>query len=153
MATCIALKANGSVCGKTAKHPPDAPRFCGNHEYKLHGDKKGAPDSDKKQKETPNLVENGEEQAEAMLKNLFANDADKLLVVTEFKDNGDVWFKVKMQSSEAQKDAEIASLKAQMAEMMAKMEAAGLGGTSAAAAAAPAAATPKGKNKKPVPVE
>ena len=107
----------------------------------------------KKQKETPNLVENGEEQAEAMLKDLFANDADKLLVITEHKDNGDVWFKVKMQSSDAQKDAEITSLKAQMAEMMKKMEAAGLGGTSAAAAAAPVAATPKGKDKKPVPVQ
>ena len=151
--TCVALKADGSVCGKAAKFPADAARFCGNHKYKLDGDKKGAPNSDKKEKETPNLVENGEEQAEAMLKDLFANDADKLLVITEVKDNGDVWFKVKMQSSDAQKDSEITSLKAQMAEMMAKMEAAGLGGTSAAAAPAPVAATPKGKDKKPVPVQ
>tara|TARA_R110000803_G_C11806615_1_gene300116 strand:- start:145 stop:606 length:462 start_codon:yes stop_codon:yes gene_type:complete len=153
MTTCVALKADGSVCGKAAKFPADAARFCGNHKYKLDGDKKGAPNSDKKEKETPNLVENGEEQAEAMLKDLFANDADKLLVITEVKDNGDVWFKVKMQSSDAQKDSEITSLKAQMAEMMKKMEAAGLGGTSAAAAAAPVAATPKGKDKKPVPVQ
>ena len=108
MATCVATKADGTTCGKVAKFPPDAPRFCGNHKYKLDGDKKGAPNSDKKEKETPNLVENGEQQAEVMLKDLFANDPEKLLVITEVKDNGDVWFKVKMQSSDAQKDAEIA---------------------------------------------
>ena len=54
---------------------------------------------------------------EDIIKDFFDNDPEKLVVLSETKENGDVIIKVKMKSIEDQKDAEIAALKKQIEEL------------------------------------
>ena len=114
-AQCTAVKADGTKCDKVAKYPEEEPKFCGNHKYKLDGDKKPAPNSTSKEKEKPKLKDGVD--FEDIIKDFFDNDPEKLVVLSETKDNGDVIIKVKMKSVEDQKDAEIAALKKQIEEL------------------------------------
>ena len=56
---CVTVNADGTTgkCNKVAKWPEDEPKFCGNHKYNMDGDKKPAPNSDKKDKERPKLMQ------------------------------------------------------------------------------------------------
>jgi len=125
MVQCTAIKNNGERCTVEAKFGEEdkSPIYCGNHKYKLFGEKKPAfcpPAGIPASKDVFELKNGAEEMILKTINDAITNDAGSYNIMFDPKDH-EIVVRIKMKKASdaiiAAKDAKIAALEAQIAEL------------------------------------